>query len=112
MRTRNRCLLLVVFFLAVTSLTVRTAAARIVDPQPPPEAIDPGSPDDNGATGKHIQGGPLPSGGLSPITLRPAQSGVSQPPESDTREPSPARVPPAHGGGWLLEKILLLLLFR
>jgi hypothetical protein len=114
MRSRNRCLLVIVFLLAVTSLTVRTTAARIIEPLPIPEAIDPGDPDDN--TGpckyKHTGSGILSSGGLSAIAVRPTGSGTPRPPGSDTRESQPARVLPVQGGDWSLGRFLLLLMFR
>jgi hypothetical protein len=111
MRTRNRCLLVVVFFLAAVSLTARTTTAKIIDPQPPPEAIDPGDPDDNTGA-KCTRGGVFSLGERAPVAVRPTGPGMSHRPESDTHESAPAQVSPVHGGDWLVEKTLLILLFR
>lgn len=112
MRIRNRCFLVIVFFLAVASLTVRTTTARVINPPPPPTVtVDPGDPDNPGID-KCLQSDPSPSGGLSQIAVCPTGSGMPRPPESGTREFSPARVPPVHGGDWRLGRVLMLLFFR
>lgn len=108
MRTPYRWLLVVVLLLAVASVTARTATAKVPFPPPPLEAIDPGDPDDNG-TNKYVRDGLSPLSGPSPIAVRRATSETPIPPESGTRESSPAQ---ADGRSWRLEKILMVLLFR
>jgi hypothetical protein len=108
MRSRNRCIVVIVFLLAIASLTVRTTAARIVEPLPMPEAIDPGDPD-NPSGGSRSYLVPPSSGKLAHCKGCQSLLGASRDSLPDVSSAPPAR---AHRGDWRFMDILLFVLFQ